>query len=162
MISVTVNPPEKTEMEPIKTLPLGELKARWGGEEAANTHCWELRTQGGEAWVLGVPRGCLLDRRVERAGRLEEETNTLGPGTSGIYSRLPLVVQQLRLLTYPAKGMGSIPDWGTKIPQAKWCSQKRKGLTRFKEVELTISGEEEAPMENFRCERGLQKLENCL
>ena len=24
-------------MEPIKTLPLGELKARWGGEEAANT-----------------------------------------------------------------------------------------------------------------------------
>ena len=34
---MTVNPPEKTEMEPIKTLPLGELKARWGGEEAANT-----------------------------------------------------------------------------------------------------------------------------
>ena len=32
-----VNSPEKTEMEPIKTLPLGELKARWGGEEAANT-----------------------------------------------------------------------------------------------------------------------------
>ena len=31
---MTVNPPEKTEMEPIKTLPLGELKARWGGEEA--------------------------------------------------------------------------------------------------------------------------------
>ena len=58
--------------------------------------------------------------------------------------------------------LGSIPDWGTKIPQAKWCSQKRKGLTRFKEVELTISGEEEAPMENFRRERGLQKLENCL
>lgn len=37
MISVMVNPPEKIEMEPIKTLPLGELKARWGGEEAANT-----------------------------------------------------------------------------------------------------------------------------
>lgn len=37
MISVMVNSPEKTEMEPIKTLPLGELKARWGGEEAANT-----------------------------------------------------------------------------------------------------------------------------
>ena len=32
-----------------------------------------------------------------------------------------LVVQWLGLCTFTAGGTGSIPDWGTKIPQAAWC-----------------------------------------
>ena len=35
-----------------------------------------------------------------------------------------LVVQWLGLCAFTAEGLGSIPDRGTKIPQAAWCSQK--------------------------------------
>ena len=34
-----------------------------------------------------------------------------------------LVVQWLGLGAFTAVGLGSIPGQGTKIPQAKWCSQ---------------------------------------
>ena len=27
--------------------------------------------------------------------------------------------------TFTAEGMGSIPGWGTKIPEAVWCSRKK-------------------------------------
>ena len=37
-----------------------------------------------------------------------------------------LAVQWLRLHAFTAKGTGSIPGQRTKIPQAAWCSQKRK------------------------------------
>ena len=37
-----------------------------------------------------------------------------------------MVVQQLGLKVFTATGMGSIPVWGTKIPQATQCSQKIK------------------------------------
>ena len=37
-----------------------------------------------------------------------------------------LVVQWLRLCTSKARGAGSIPVWGTKIPQAILCVQKTK------------------------------------
>ena len=40
--------------------------------------------------------------------------------------RNSLVVQWLRLCTFTAKGPGSIPGQGTKIPQAVWSSQKKK------------------------------------
>ena len=36
------------------------------------------------------------------------------------------MVQWLRLHTPKTGGMGSIPGWGTKIPQAVWCSQKKR------------------------------------
>ena len=37
-----------------------------------------------------------------------------------------LVVQWLGLCTFTAKGLGSIPDWGTKIPQAaQWSKNKQ-------------------------------------
>ena len=36
-----------------------------------------------------------------------------------------LVVQWLRLCTSTAGGMISIPGWGTKIPVASWCDQKK-------------------------------------
>ena len=37
-----------------------------------------------------------------------------------------LVVQWLRLCPFNAGGMGSIPDWQTRIQQAKWCSQRKR------------------------------------
>ena len=37
-----------------------------------------------------------------------------------------LVVQWLGLRAFTAKGLGSIPRWGTKIPQAARHSQKKK------------------------------------
>ena len=37
-----------------------------------------------------------------------------------------LAVQWLGLCALIAEGMGSIPVWGTKIPQAMWCGQKTK------------------------------------
>ena len=37
-----------------------------------------------------------------------------------------LAVQWLGLNTFPARGRGSIPSWGTKIPRAMRLSQKKK------------------------------------
>ena len=37
-----------------------------------------------------------------------------------------LVVQWLGLCAFTAKGLGSIPGRGTKIPKATRCSQKKK------------------------------------
>ena len=36
--------------------------------------------------------------------------------------------QWLELRTLTTEGLGSIPGWGTKIPQAMWCSQKEKRM----------------------------------
>ena len=36
-----------------------------------------------------------------------------------------LAVQWLGLCALTAEGLGSIPGWGTKIPQAMWCGQKK-------------------------------------
>ena len=36
------------------------------------------------------------------------------------------VVPWLELLTFSVNDLGSIPSWGTKIPQAGWCGQKTK------------------------------------
>ena len=40
--------------------------------------------------------------------------------------RTSLAVQWLGLRTFTAEGLGSIPVLGTKIPQAKWYSRKKK------------------------------------
>lgn len=52
------------------------------GKEAANTHCWVLRTLGGEAWALG-PHSTGASPRWEsgegREGFLEKEANKQGP-----------------------------------------------------------------------------------
>ena len=37
-----------------------------------------------------------------------------------------LAVQWLRLCTFTAVGLGSVPGQGTKIPHATWCGQKNK------------------------------------
>ena len=39
-------------------------------------------------------------------------------------NRASLVVQWLRLCASIARGTGSIPGQGTKIPYAAWCGQK--------------------------------------
>ena len=36
------------------------------------------------------------------------------------------MVQWLGLCSFTAKGLGSIPGWGTKIPQATWYRKKKK------------------------------------
>ena len=38
------------------------------------------------------------------------------------------MVQRLRLLISDAGNVGSIPGWGSEIPQAAWCGQKVKVL----------------------------------
>ena len=48
-----------------------------------------------------------------------------------------LVVQWLRLHVVTAKGRGSIPGWGIKIPQATQCIQKKKKKPYFFGKELT-------------------------
>ena len=40
-----------------------------------------------------------------------------------------LVVQWLGLSTLAAESPGSIFRWETKIPQAKWCIQKKQRLS---------------------------------
>ena len=42
------------------------------------------------------------------------------------HSRTPMVVQWLGLYTSTAKGVGSIPGWGTKIPCAVGSQKKKK------------------------------------
>ena len=40
-------------------------------------------------------------------------------------------VQWLGLGAFTARGVGSIPGWGTKIPQAMQCGQKTKTKNRL-------------------------------
>ena len=41
-----------------------------------------------------------------------------------------LAVQCLGLCAFTAEGAGSIPGWGTKIPQASRCGQKEKNYIK--------------------------------
>ena len=43
-----------------------------------------------------------------------------------IFGETSLAVQWLRLHAPNAQGIGSIPGWGTKIPHAVLCGQKKK------------------------------------
>ena len=40
--------------------------------------------------------------------------------------RTSLAVQRIGLRASAAGGTGSIPGWGTEIPHATWCGQKKK------------------------------------
>ena len=42
------------------------------------------------------------------------------------------MVQWLRLCALTLEGLGSIPGWGTKIPQAMWHGRKKKKKKRHK------------------------------
>ena len=77
-------------------------------------------------------------RRVEREGILK---------TRQTFQRTSLVVQWLRLLTSNAGmqwGLSLIPGWGTKIPCAVWCGQKRKkknayGISTFQRTLIALA-----------------------
>ena len=43
-----------------------------------------------------------------------------------------LVVQWLGLCTFIVRDSGSIPDWGTKLPQTSMCGQKIKLYFNYK------------------------------
>ena len=55
-------------------------------------------------------------------------------------SRTFLVVQWLRCCAATAEGVGSIPDWRTKIPQALQCGQKENKQTKKHPVLLPGPG----------------------
>ena len=53
-----------------------------------------------------------------------------------------LDIQWLGLHAFTAEGMGLIPGWGTKIPQAVWYSKKKKKKKKSKinsELEKTVN-----------------------
>ena len=53
------------------------------------------------------------------------------------------MVQWLGFCVLTAKGLGSIPGWGTKIPQATWCGQKGKKRKALKGPSPTASQSQE-------------------
>ena len=55
------------------------------------------------------------------------------------------MIQWLGLLTVTVEGLGSIPGWGTTIPQATMMQQKKK--EKKQEHELTASAN--LPLVNF-------------
>ena len=65
--------------------------------------------------VLNLPQRFIGSQRVRQDSAPEQQRM----GTS-------LVVQWLRLCTFPVGGTGSITGWGTKIPHARWWGQKKK------------------------------------
>ena len=58
-----------------------------------------------------------------------------------------LVIQWLRLHTSVAGDTGSIPDWGTKIPNAAQCGRKKENKKDFLKNYFTVS--QKAKMENL-------------
>ena len=64
---------------------------------------------------------------LQSPSRVSCSTQTVDPGAGkGSMQGDSLVVQWLGLGTFTAKGQGSIPDQGTKIPQATQCGKKKK------------------------------------
>ena len=80
-------------------------------------HRWELGEQGGSNCT--VPAG---DDGLDQ-----------GRGVGDDQKWTCLVVQWLRLCTFNAEGIGSIPGQGTKIPHVTWCGQK---INFFKKEEM--------------------------
>ena len=72
--------------------------------------------------------------------------------------RMALVVQWLRLHALNAGSTGVVPNWGSKIPLAKWCNQKNiyvcellitirnKSKERNKNGRETAKGQEQRAM----------------
>ena len=59
-----------------------------------------------------------------------------------------LMVQWLGLHAFTAKGLGSIPGWGTKAPQAVQCGKKKKKKNRRKRIRYLIYREVGSPYSN--------------
>ena len=109
------------------------------------TSCWQGLGSGlhskCRAWVLcWVP---LLGNIHSQRARSHMETWSSVPrtldsgepqmpwGLQSEYLETSLAVQWLRFGAFIARGLGSVPGQGTKIPQASLCSQKKKKKKRF-------------------------------
>ena len=97
----------------------GEGDSRgWDGLMASLTQWTWVWANSGRWWRTGKPAAV---HRVTELDTTEWLNNNSFFGNS-------LVVQWLGLHAFTAEGLGSIPCWGTKIPQAVWCSQKKKRI----------------------------------
>ena len=45
-----------------------------------------------------------------------------------------LAVQWLELCAFTAEGLGSVPGWGTEIPQAMWHGQRRNSRQKNTQI----------------------------
>ena len=109
-----------------KTLMLGKTEAGrerdhrgWDGWMASLTQWTWVWARSRRWWRTGMP-GTLKSVGSQRV-RHDWETNNNKNKSSG----KSLVVQQLGLGAFTAKGLGLIPGQGTKIPYAAWCGQKK-------------------------------------
>ena len=69
-------------------------------------------------------------------------TSWLCPDFFQLWIKLPwtsLVVQWLRICASTVGGLGSVPDWGTKILHATQCRQKSTKYSCYKCTELCVS-----------------------
>ena len=71
------------------------------------------------------------ENSIGSAGNLSECTGAHGKVAKDRKIWIPLEVQQLRLCTSNAGGVGSICGWGTKIGHAMWCGQNLKKKKNF-------------------------------
>ena len=96
-------------------------------EKKKKPSVWHLLTHGSLPWGSLRPQ-CLC---VGYCVRPLTPDISRGSRFLQLYSEMPgisLAVQWLRLWASTAGGTGSIPDWGTKILQAKQYSQEKKRL----------------------------------
>ena len=55
----------------------------------------------------------------------------------------------VRTWYFHCRGMSSVPDWGTKIPQAAWCGKKKKNFLLYSQSCGTITSNSLPP--NMPC-----------
>ena len=66
------------------------------------------------------------------------------------------MIQWLGLCAFTAEGAGSIPGWGTKIPQALRHSQKKKSNSdgksnTFRELKIKYNNQIPIFLKQFKC-----------
>ena len=87
--------------------------------------------------LLGIGKIKAFQTKIEKVCHQKNVTINSKEYTSGRKKMIPgnsLVVQWLGHYALTAKSLGSIPGRGTKIPQATWCSQKRKKKRKTKMI----------------------------
>ena len=76
-------------------------------------------------WPRKVP-GNRLGEKKEEEPRKKDLLKEIGIVIKEVERETSLAVQRLGLLISTAGDSGLIPEVGTKIPQAAWCSQRKK------------------------------------
>ena len=129
-------PSDSFQSSGLERFVLNQVKDRakqaWEPHRGAPAHCgacrkkpWALGWQWRVCWgrILAYELGSRIWQGplAQHPGYAVKDTGrskTPGLGTS-------LAVQWSRLLTLTAKGLDSISGWGTKLPKAAWCDQKK-------------------------------------